>query len=633
MTKKARKIVIALFIIYFAVLFGGMKIEVFAACPDGSDNCNITGNYQINSTTVLRVHESASGSNPLEPRDIFIGKNAGAQNPVNNRAYGNIFIGKNAGSSMQLSGANTIIGDNAGQFLRGGLHNTILGTGANSSATYIEGDPYPEYSPAYCTIVGTKAGENNLGTGNVFLGQEAGVHNTTGSLNIMIGMNSGAGHERAGGLRIDRSVLTGGANIHIGTDTEVSSQTLSSTIALGHYARAEANHQFVIGSGQFYSICPVNANNECIGPYEEMATCPPDQGYKCYFYDHGLYTDSYWGSGVTSVGPQPFAFNASGGKGTNVAGADLILAGGKSTGSANGGRLVFKTSPKGEAGSSQNTLVERMVIDSEGRIGIGTNPRTTAKLNISESDRPILINAKLMQSNGNAPSYALGFDVTRTGNDALINDVVAITSSVNINNNNNVSGAIYPLSNVINFSGTTAGSSTVSSPLLTNLDLNWWSVNNARNWYIAVPASDVLSEGVSAVSGTGSITLNDFRHIWVKTSTAGNMNYQSGLWIDKQTQGTNNYGIVLAGDGYGSDITFGPNQEARIYSENGYLKAQDIRGNITQFSPHDPETGEWIFYSKNIKTGRTVRVNMEELVKDMEKLTGKKYLIESFVNE
>jgi len=46
------------------------------------------------------------------------------------------------------------------------------------------------------------------------------------------------------------------------------------------------------------------------------------------------------------------------------------------------------------------------------------------------------------------------------------------------------------------------------------------------------------------------------------------------------------------------------------------------------FPPHDPETGEWIYYSKNIKTGKIVRVDMEKLVKAVEKITGEKFMIE-----
>ena len=59
---------------------------------------------------------------------------------------------------------------------------------------------------------------------------------------------------------------------------------------------------------------------------------------------------------------------------------------------------------------------------------------------------------------------------------------------------------------------------------------------------------------------------------------------------------------------------------------------QDEAGNETQISPHDPETGEYIFYSENIYTGRKVRINMEQLVRAVEKLTGKTFLIEEFTS-
>lgn len=105
--------------------------------------------------------------------------------------------------------------------------------------------------------------------------------------------------------------------------------------------------------------------------------------------------------------------------------------------------------------------------------------------------------------------------------------------------------------------------------------------------------------------------------------------YLTGLKIDQQTGASiANYGIVLNGDGAGADIVFGPNQNASIFSNAGELYAKDQAGNVTQISPHDPETGEWIYFSKNVKTGKVVRVDMEKLVKAVEKLTGEKFIVE-----
>ena len=70
---------------------------------------------------------------------------------------------------------------------------------------------------------------------------------------------------------------------------------------------------------------------------------------------------------------------------------------------------------------------------------------------------------------------------------------------------------------------------------------------------------------------------------------------------------------------------------AQIYAKDDTSSAevfvQDEAGNVTKISPHN-EKGEWEYFSRNTKTGKTVRVNMEEMIKDIEKLTGKKYIKE-----
>jgi len=80
---------------------------------------------------------------------------------------------------------------------------------------------------------------------------------------------------------------------------------------------------------------------------------------------------------------------------------------------------------------------------------------------------------------------------------------------------------------------------------------------------------------------------------------------------------------VLAGDPSGTTNI------AHIYAKDESSSAEvfvrDEAGNVTKISPHN-EKGEWEYFSRNTKTGKTVRVNMEEMIKDIEKLTGKKYI-------
>ena len=52
-----------------------------------------------------------------------------------------------------------------------------------------------------------------------------------------------------------------------------------------------------------------------------------------------------------------------------------------------------------------------------------------------------------------------------------------------------------------------------------------------------------------------------------------------------------------------------------IYSSAGECFIMDAAGNATLQSPHDSVTNEWIFKSKNTVTGKTLRVDMEKMMK------------------
>ena len=58
-------------------------------------------------------------------------------------------------------------------------------------------------------------------------------------------------------------------------------------------------------------------------------------------------------------------------------------------------------------------------------------------------------------------------------------------------------------------------------------------------------------------------------------------------------------------------------------SSEVYVK--DEAGNVTKISPHNAQ-GEWEYFSRNTETGKVVRVNMEQMIRDIEQLTGKTYI-------
>lgn len=94
----------------------------------------------------------------------------------------------------------------------------------------------------------------------------------------------------------------------------------------------------------------------------------------------------------------------------------------------------------------------------------------------------------------------------------------------------------------------------------------------------------------------GSVNIGSYYGFYgedISTITgATNITNAYGMCLQKQTKAANNYGIVLAGDGAGSDIVFSPAQNVSIYSSTGELFVKDGAGNVTLISPHDPQTGD-----------------------------------------
>lgn len=85
--------------------------------------------------------------------------------------------------------------------------------------------------------------------------------------------------------------------------------------------------------------------------------------------------------GVTSTTPENWTLNASGGSGTNIAGGRLILAGGRSTGSAAPGLVAVQTIAAGGAsGTTAGTLVDRAIF---GVFKALTNSATTTVTNVT----------------------------------------------------------------------------------------------------------------------------------------------------------------------------------------------------------------------------------------------------------
>ena len=133
---------------------------------------------------------------------------------------------------------------------------------------------------------------------------------------------------------------------------------------------------------------------------------------------------------------------------------------------------------------------------------------------------------------------------------------------------------------------------------------------------------------VQAASTSGaSTTVNGYR-VHMLRGSAGASTADTVLVSTEQTiSGAKTFSSPIALT-VGSDPSTVANN-AHIYAKDEASSAEvfvkDEAGNVTKISPHN-EQGEWEYYSRNVKTGKTVRINMEEMIRDIEKLTGKSYI-------
>jgi hypothetical protein len=162
----------------------------------------------------------------------------------------------------------------------------------------------------------------------MFLGRSAAYTVTTGTYNVAMGWAAGS------------DLTTGHYNVYLGTANVSQKADSVHSIAMGCGAAITADHQLVVG------------------------------GYMAFDGQGGI-TDGYFGNGVTCTAPGAFTFHATGGSGTDIAGANLTLAGGQGTGTGVGGYVELQTAPaSGVGGTTPNTAVGRLRVTTTGDLGI-----------------------------------------------------------------------------------------------------------------------------------------------------------------------------------------------------------------------------------------------------------------------
>ena len=283
--------------------------------------------YQVDGTRIL----SNEGTN-----NIFIGADTGASLTTGSTL---ILIGKGAGDAITEASNNICIGVDAGGAVTTGGQSIYIGKSAGASVTIGNTN----------MIIGYQAGRLLTGSYNTFIGYRAGYDCTTGSSNYFIGYEAGANVIGGGGnlfigMSAGDTVTTGGYSTILGYAADAHADA-DSIIALGTFAIATADHQLVIGGD--------GSSNR------------------------GYVNDGYLGRGVTSATANNFTLQPTGGSGTDMAGNNFIIAGGKATGNAAGGSIIFATSDAGASGTTLQSLSNKTTINNLGNWDFGSGTLIT----------------------------------------------------------------------------------------------------------------------------------------------------------------------------------------------------------------------------------------------------------------
>lgn len=188
----------------------------------------------------------------------------------------------------------------------------------------------------------------NFSRPNFTQSEQFGAGSSAGSANaIAVGFGATVGASINGGIVIGAGSSATGGNILIGA---FATAVGASSIVIGSGADSAGANTIVLGQdaqGAFASSIVIgrSATNTAVNQFVAGGESFPS-------------TDVFFGKGATSATPTAYAVNGTGGSGTNIAGADLKLAGGKGTGNAAGGKVTMQVSVPGASSATLQSLAD-----------------------------------------------------------------------------------------------------------------------------------------------------------------------------------------------------------------------------------------------------------------------------------
>lgn len=321
-----------------------------SASLTGNDNTAIGYRAGLSLTTGndnTLVGQIAADTLTTGAGNVCIGAEAG---DALTTASSNVLVGTRAGRSFTTSGFNTIIGHEAASGKFAGTNNTFLGYRA-----------------------GWSAGGVNTGDSNIFIGSNiGGTSNVSANSNIIIGnsitVDSGT---------TSNQINIGGCYFHDRIEFAASGSTRTVDMVVRREAANElalrnaANAQTLRLYNTFTSATDFERLNVSVP--SNVFTIQPERG------SAGGTARELRIAGTTAVG-------------TDIAGADVSVHGGRGTGTGGGGAIVFSTADAGSSGTAANAVTERFrltgagVLDVAGGVNLKFATSTGTKIGTATSE-------------------------------------------------------------------------------------------------------------------------------------------------------------------------------------------------------------------------------------------------------
>jgi hypothetical protein len=161
---------------------------------------------------------------------------------------------------------------------------------------------------------------------------------------------------------------------YFGTSLDVPTANVTTKVLNANGNAGAPSYSFTSDSDNGMFLVGSNSLGLAAGGTENIRLSATDNWFKRNLMYLGSGADLalvYEGAAILQLGSDgatPIAqlFKAMDGTGSNIAGSNLLIAGGRSTGSSAGGSLIFQTSPAGGAGVGVNALVTALTITSTG---------------------------------------------------------------------------------------------------------------------------------------------------------------------------------------------------------------------------------------------------------------------------